>query len=217
MPIILEVTGKKSVPEERKIQPGCVSISRIKILLADLLLSGDNSELLGLKESHRHCQTHVGITSLYRAQGVTSIWNNSPSQECSKHQLWLEFKELHSTDSACFNQNLMDTILLRTNHSPSTAWWKMFLSCCTRWLRVIMFTPTSLFHFLTVGISVPCSFERQTEKSFATSLTKNIFGKHTAVTWSVRKSKASWAVQQTYLKKSKEMSTKPLQDRKNLL
>lgn len=71
MSIILEVTGKKSVPEKRKIQPGCVSISRTKILLADI--SGDNDVLLGLKESHRHCQTHVDITSLHRAQGVTPI------------------------------------------------------------------------------------------------------------------------------------------------
>lgn len=87
VPIILEVTSKKSVPEERKIQPGCVSISRTKILLADQLISGDNSALLGLKKSHRHCQTHVGITSLHRTQGVTpeiihllwSAWNISSS------------------------------------------------------------------------------------------------------------------------------------------
>lgn len=71
MPIILEVTGKKSVTKERKIKPGCVSISRTKILLAGTV--GDNKALLGLKESHRHCQTYVVITSPHRAQGVTPV------------------------------------------------------------------------------------------------------------------------------------------------
>lgn len=185
-----------------EIQLERVSISRTKILFANLLLCGDNSVPLWLKESPTDIYTRGAASNPnlkeFRLPGST--WNISS---------WSFFKERHSPASRCFNQKLTFTILLQMNHCSSIVWWKILSSFCTKQLTVITFTPFSLSHFLTVGICVPGSFKRQTQKSPAIFLTKNIFGKYTALTWSVRISKTPWGVQQTYLKKSKGLIMNP--------